>query len=244
MRWPCVRSVAPVVGVVARVRPFALGLSLWAISASAQQASGVADWLWSTPIDYLAPTKDSNIADIRAIGMSAISELAPAARLGPDATALAQLQANAGTEFDNSEADRAGVGSIPGLETLSTAGPPLTRDSYVSTAVSATVLSYRLRAISGMGALGGPQAIQELSSLASTGDLEAIRTAAARTRATLGDLNRDGSVDSRDVAFITGALNSVPNGPWDPRDVNRDGAINVLDARLVVTLCSKPRCTY
>jgi hypothetical protein len=58
-----------------------------------------------------------------------------------------------------------------------------------------------------------------------------------------GDLNGDGIVDKADVALITDALNTPANGPNDARDLNHDGVINALDARIVVTLCTHPGCT-
>jgi hypothetical protein len=58
-----------------------------------------------------------------------------------------------------------------------------------------------------------------------------------------GDINGDGQVDRLDVALITAALNSRASGPDDPRDLNHDGVINALDARIVVSLCTHPGCT-
>jgi Dockerin type I domain len=58
-----------------------------------------------------------------------------------------------------------------------------------------------------------------------------------------GDLNGDGIVDKADVALITDALNTPANGPSDARDLNHDGVINALDARIAVTLCTHPGCT-
>jgi hypothetical protein len=57
-----------------------------------------------------------------------------------------------------------------------------------------------------------------------------------------GDINGDGQVDLRDLAYITSALNTPAIGPGDPRDLNNDGVINALDARILVTLCTHPGC--
>ena len=57
-----------------------------------------------------------------------------------------------------------------------------------------------------------------------------------------GDFNGDGQVDSKDVALITAALNKPASGPNDPRELNHDGIINALDARILVTLCTHPGC--
>ena len=57
-----------------------------------------------------------------------------------------------------------------------------------------------------------------------------------------GDLNGDGRVDQSDLNIILAALNSQANGTADARDLNHDGVINTLDARILVTLCTYPRC--
>lgn len=57
-----------------------------------------------------------------------------------------------------------------------------------------------------------------------------------------GDLNGDGKVDTDDLNILDSALNTPANGPNDARDLNHDGVINALDARILVTLCAKPGC--
>lgn len=57
-----------------------------------------------------------------------------------------------------------------------------------------------------------------------------------------GDLNGDGVVDQKDLNLILHALNQPAAKPFDPRDLNYDGVINVLDARKLILLCTHPRC--
>ena len=55
---------------------------------------------------------------------------------------------------------------------------------------------------------------------------------------TLRDFDNDGVIDDNDRAVF--AL--LQQGQGDPRDLNRDGVIDLLDARIIVTLCTRPRC--
>lgn len=56
-----------------------------------------------------------------------------------------------------------------------------------------------------------------------------------------GDINGDGSVDTRDIQLIMSALDQKA-GPYDPRDLDGDGWVTVIDARRATLLCSKPQC--
>ena len=57
-----------------------------------------------------------------------------------------------------------------------------------------------------------------------------------------GDLDQDGDVDSLDGRIILAARNTPASGPYDPRDLNGDGQITVLDASRLTTLCTRARC--
>lgn len=57
-----------------------------------------------------------------------------------------------------------------------------------------------------------------------------------------GDLNGNGRVDLEDLAIVQGVLNTPSNGRNDARDLNHDGKIDALDARVLSTLCTYPRC--
>jgi hypothetical protein len=59
----------------------------------------------------------------------------------------------------------------------------------------------------------------------------------------LGDFDSDGDIDNNDIGFITNALNTPAYGTDDPRDLDRDGKITSLDARKLILLCTRPRCS-
>lgn len=56
-----------------------------------------------------------------------------------------------------------------------------------------------------------------------------------------GDLDNDGDVDRDDASIIIDSRNQIAD-PLDPRDIDGDGQITGLDARLLVFLCTRPRC--
>lgn len=67
----------------------------------------------------------------------------------------------------------------------------------------------------------------------------------AVTRLTLGvpgDVDNDGDIDRLDVTTIVVARNTSTSNPNDARDLNEDGRIDALDARLATLACTRPRC--
>ncbi|HEX4937871.1 MAG TPA: hypothetical protein VFX11_04295, partial [Candidatus Kapabacteria bacterium] len=55
------------------------------------------------------------------------------------------------------------------------------------------------------------------------------------------DLDGDGDVDNNDMLIVTAARNTAALNN-DPRDINRDGIINVTDARALSLQCTRARC--
>jgi hypothetical protein len=56
-----------------------------------------------------------------------------------------------------------------------------------------------------------------------------------------GDLNGDLKVDQTDLDLLRGGIGSLTQ-PSDPRDLDYDGRITILDARRLVTFCTKLNC--
>lgn len=57
-----------------------------------------------------------------------------------------------------------------------------------------------------------------------------------------GDVNLDGGVDRRDLTLITSTLTIPPLCVSDPRDMDRDGRVTVVDVRKAALSCSRPGC--
>jgi hypothetical protein len=57
-----------------------------------------------------------------------------------------------------------------------------------------------------------------------------------------GDQDGDCDIDQNDVNIVIAARGQPLSGPNDPRDVDGDGAITILDARKLILMCTRPRC--
>ncbi|NOT10794.1 MAG: hypothetical protein HOP23_03005 [Methylococcaceae bacterium] len=57
-----------------------------------------------------------------------------------------------------------------------------------------------------------------------------------------GDIDGDRDVDQLDLNQVVAARNKPASGPNDPRDLDKNGAINALDARKLTLLCTRARC--
>jgi hypothetical protein len=58
----------------------------------------------------------------------------------------------------------------------------------------------------------------------------------------IGDLDGDRDVDQLDLNQILAARNKPASGPNDPKDLDKNGTINALDARKLTLLCTRSRC--
>jgi uncharacterized repeat protein (TIGR01451 family) len=82
-----------------------------------------------------------------------------------------------------------------------------------------------------------------ISLIVMVGLLSLVGSAAQAQQVPLAcDVDHNGVIDSRDIALIVAARNTAASGPTDPRDSDRDGTINVLDARFCATICAFAFC--
>ncbi len=56
------------------------------------------------------------------------------------------------------------------------------------------------------------------------------------------DYDGNGEIDQLDVNLLLARVGQAANGPNDPMDLNQDGQITVLDARLLATQCTNAAC--
>ena len=56
------------------------------------------------------------------------------------------------------------------------------------------------------------------------------------------DFDSDNDMDKDDLTVLKAYFGQNASSSNDPYDVNKDGKINVLDFRLAIQLCTRPRC--
>lgn len=170
----------------------------------------------------------SNVVTVSlTVGIAPQVNLIPIANAGPDQTGrlggLIRLNGTGSSDPDN------GPNSLRFTWTQ-TAGPAVALDDAITatpTFTPAVAGSYSFNLVVNDGQ--------------STSSPDSVTVTVLAAVPTLGDIDLDGDVDRDDLNLILAARNT-PAGPNDPRDLNRDGIINALDARQLVTLCTRPRC--
>ena len=56
------------------------------------------------------------------------------------------------------------------------------------------------------------------------------------------DVNLDSSIDARDIRLILESLGKKATGADDPRDANRNGKIDLIDAAICASKCDRLFC--
>jgi hypothetical protein len=59
----------------------------------------------------------------------------------------------------------------------------------------------------------------------------------------VGDIDGDRDVDQNDLNLVTAAKNKPASGANDPKDLDKNGVVNLLDVRKQVLHCTRPRCS-
>src|SRR5256885_7001991 len=100
------------------------------------------------------------------LGTEAVPALVAAAQQGPDASVIAQRQADLSDAYDRVQAVLA-TGSPAGLNPTDVAAlNSQSRQDFITEDINAFVLHYRIRALEGLGVLGGSAALQALQQFA------------------------------------------------------------------------------
>jgi hypothetical protein len=140
-------------------------LAIFAPTSLGQNPANVAI-LWLT---RFCDTGDNGGAEaaLAQAGESAAPILIQAAQVGPSADYVAGLIQQYGNEYDITTAFILTYGPEIGMSTSDVeAETAITRDQYISDQVSRAVFSYQVKALVGLGIIGGQAALQVLQSIA------------------------------------------------------------------------------
>jgi hypothetical protein len=148
-----------------------LGLLMLAspLSSHAQQRAEPTDplsqWLWLT---CEVGEEGSAAAKLAALGTTVISSLVAAANAGPSAQVIADRQQDLIVDYQAEQAYLS-AGGTPGSDPGDNAMlQGQTQEAFVAEDITRFTANYRVRAVQGLGVVGGPQAIQALQTLATS----------------------------------------------------------------------------
>jgi hypothetical protein len=111
----------------------------------------------------------------------------------------------------------------------------VTFNSYLSSTMGPTDFFFDRTGTGTFTRLGSPDPVKS-----ATPDVQDAVMCTAVTQS--GDVTGDGIVDRADINAITAGLSRPSQCVSDPRDMDRDSRITVMDARKAVTRCTYPRC--
>lgn len=94
----------------------------------------------------------------------------------------------------------------------------------------------------GVSVNGGPMQTGEPVDITVDEDTSTTVDFVLQSGSIIGDLDGDQDIDRDDLNIILAARNTPAQGPDDPMDIDGDGKITALDARKLVTMCTRHRC--
>ncbi|MBL8227366.1 MAG: hypothetical protein JNL98_02770 [Bryobacterales bacterium] len=117
-------------------------------------------------------------------------------------------------------------GDVVGIDLVDACTYESTDTSVVRVAQDGSVIAW---------GVGSSRIVARFKGLSTAVDVQVVQTMR-------GDLNGDQVIDQEDVLELQEYVNTTATCPNDARDLNRDGKIDALDARILTTLCTNPRC--
>jgi|SRR5579864_1860856 len=140
----------------------------------AQQPDAIQDWLMT---DCEVGQEGRARAELVQVGTQAVPMLITAAQNGPNASFITRRQTDLSAAYDSVQQVLA-EGGPDGLDPTDIAAVQVqSRQDFIAQDLNAFVVSYRIRALQGLGVVGGSTAIQTLQQFASDSsspDLQAV----------------------------------------------------------------------
>ncbi len=174
---------------------------------------------------YNGTQSEIDISDVQLGKMTVVTNQKPTANAGPDQTArlgsLVTLTGSASADPDNGPSPLSFVWTQTAGPTVTLAGATSVTPKFTPTGVGSYTFSLTVN----------------------DGQSDSAADVVTITAPKLGDIDLDSDVDNNDLNLILAARNTPANGPNDLRDLNGDIKIDALDARKLVLLCTRQRCT-